>query len=503
MIVDLSHPHVQNPDLNGDQVTSVNSGINVLDFPAIMTSSTDLLNMFLVTGAYSYMSKQDWNDAYKHIPVHPDDLCLQYIGIGGMFFQDCNLTFGAVSSPGIYDRAAKVILKLSVLHSNISEKHCKNQLDDALCVSFYEDCMRWFKSYRQVCSMVGVSLAEPGGEKAFEPTRQGVMLGINYNLDDWTWSLAASKTCKILYLLYDVVEKKQITLGEIKSLSGKITHYASVFEGKFERGFVLRAAAPDLVKSTLVEVDDNLVSQCKWWIRKIYAASVPCIIPDPRPLQRSYQIHCYSDAAGGGCEDYSRGFGGVVYKEDGSSTFIYHWWEGAIQSSKRTVTGDRVDRKLSFLEGIAALATLICDPPAVSNRSVVLFTDNIGLYYAYKSGSSRCLFTYTIVKALSEVARGLNVILSVEKVPRCSNEGSIVSDLISKGLCRQWLETTSGAEWGYLSLTLMSWVSNPAPTRCLGIAILREMSLKFPVLVWSVEDESELSQLIKIPRFNV
>ena len=100
ILVDMSSPHRQNVDLNSDIPSSVNSGIDKSKFPVSMITTGDILEMFLHAGDKSFISKQDWNDAYKHIPVRLEDLCLQVISFGGRYFIDKNLPFGTSSSPG-------------------------------------------------------------------------------------------------------------------------------------------------------------------------------------------------------------------------------------------------------------------------------------------------------------------------------------------------------------------------------------------------------------------
>ena len=59
-------------------------------------------------------------DAYKHVKVRAEDVRLQYVKIGGRYLVDTALTFGASSSPGIFDRLAELVLKLALYLAKLS-----------------------------------------------------------------------------------------------------------------------------------------------------------------------------------------------------------------------------------------------------------------------------------------------------------------------------------------------------------------------------------------------
>lgn len=97
MIVDLSWPYIDNPDINGDTPIAVNDGIDISCYPTKMTSMEAVLELINGYGITSFLVKQDWCDAYKHIHVSPNDVWLQAISIGGRIFLDRSLTFGSLS----------------------------------------------------------------------------------------------------------------------------------------------------------------------------------------------------------------------------------------------------------------------------------------------------------------------------------------------------------------------------------------------------------------------
>ena len=78
----------------------------------MMSSTAKWVAVLNRVGRNCLMTKADWSDAYKHIRVRKEDRILQWFSWMGWFFVELALVFGTVSSPGIYDRAAKVVLDL-------------------------------------------------------------------------------------------------------------------------------------------------------------------------------------------------------------------------------------------------------------------------------------------------------------------------------------------------------------------------------------------------------
>ena len=99
-------------NLSSPAKMSVNDGIDKDLYPAEMSSTEKWLGVINKAGRNCNITKTDWGDAYKHLPVRKDDLPLQYFMWLGMFFLELCLIFGCCSSVGLFDRLAKVILSV-------------------------------------------------------------------------------------------------------------------------------------------------------------------------------------------------------------------------------------------------------------------------------------------------------------------------------------------------------------------------------------------------------
>ena len=109
---------------------SVNDGIDAAEFPTVMSSTARWVEVLNKAGRGCLMTKADWADAYKHIRVRAADRVLQWFSWLGMFFVELCLVFGTASSPGLYDRFAKVVLDLALAVSKFPRDMVCQYLDD-------------------------------------------------------------------------------------------------------------------------------------------------------------------------------------------------------------------------------------------------------------------------------------------------------------------------------------------------------------------------------------
>lgn len=176
-----------------------------------------------------------FQDAYKHVHIHPEDLALQVISFGGKFFVDKAATFGCSSSPHVYDVPAELVLRLSCFAASIPRNLIAKQLDDCICINRKELVDKWCKSYQQTCEKLGVKLAPLDNVKAFAASTSGTLLGVQFDFIEGTWTIAEDKMRKILFLLHDVVDNDTISESKLEKLVGKLTHYFPILGGKHER----------------------------------------------------------------------------------------------------------------------------------------------------------------------------------------------------------------------------------------------------------------------------
>ena len=441
----------------------------------------------------------DWSDAYKHVHVSEDDLHLQIISWGGKLFVDRSLTFGSKSSPGIYDRISGVVRDIANIRAGHDRREGFKCLDDTGVIGTEKMCRCFFRENSALCGRIGVRLAPTDDpEKAFDAATSGTILGLIYDSISWTWTFCESKITKMELLLHEILENDTMELHKVKSLAGKLNHYWPVISprGRWERGFIVyKASDQHKGLDTVVDTSEpNLKRQALFWLRHLQLARKGLPIPDPVRYFRSDPYVLFPDAAGASASNLALGMGGVAWNVPGRPMMMMAW--------PLRLRLDNVvpcfQSKLTMLEAAAALATFVGVVGNLRGHSAVVYTDNAGLAHAWRRGHSRCGFTYTLMKALAEVAYYADIQLKVIWTRRCSSPGELCADLLSKG---RLSEAVREAGVDHLipmriSRTLAKWLMNPQISRELGSAISEEIARRNLMLPREPEDSEIVGSLM-------
>ena len=488
--LDLSWPHEDRDPLSEEIPCSPNASVNKDLYPVRMVNTPAIVRAVWREGLRSLLAKVDWADAYKHFPVHLDDVGLQVMKFGGRYFLDRGLSFGGTTSPSLYDDPAELILDLAChMVGQQRWEAAERMLDDVLPIGQKEKVMELYRTYRELCEHIGVRLAsEAEPDKAFAPTKKGVMLGILYDIDAFSWSIAENKAEAIMGLLFQVKEDETVTNSNLEILVGKMNHYMHLFEAKWERQLITACFDPSSQKDKSMVISDGARSQAAYWIRAVSRSlEGNNKIPFPSSVRSTDPILIYADASG-----VSGGYG-CLMEAEGETIYGMGAWRGQLRKRKNW---DDNPVSLTFLEALASLAGLLLAPDKVRGRSVRIITDNIGVFIAYSKASSSNLLVYSATKALHDVASALGVNLEISWQQRCSDRGSRAADHLSKRRTVLAAKEMGGLDrMGYESSVLNSYIRNPAVERCLGLAIAQELGTFSETLVWDVEPETSFGNL--------
>lgn len=427
IIANLSSPR------NEEGPGSVNSGIDSKDFPVSMSSTMKFVRSLCECGVGALICKSDWAAAYKHVSVREEDLKLQVMEFGGRYFVELMLIFGGISSAGIYDDLAKVILGLALLRSGCSARLVQQHLDDVVAVGHpgKETIHNFDKAYREVASEVGVVLAgRDDPDKSFSPCTKGLVLGIMYDTVEFTWAIREDKLARLVDLCQRAASNEDIVVADMLSLQGKLVDIRFLVPGgRYNLSYIQGAANSGMDKGDWLDLGQKCRQQCYWWLLNLQAAAHYNPIVDPRVNISPSALRGWTDAAGGSSERVGGGLGGLFPPK----RWVYMPWPAWVNLNKPNSDGVRFARKLTCLELVAVLALMSASPNEIRNRDVEVFVDNSGAVDIYaKGGSTSCWYSYTVSKALYDIAGGLNSRLHLTKVSRYSDTGSLAADILSK-----------------------------------------------------------------------
>ena len=461
---------------------SVNDGIDPDQFPTTMSSTTEWLRVLARVGKGAWIMKVDWSSAYKHFPVKAEDTDLQFFFWLGMAFKELCLIFGSASSPGLFDEGAKLFLFVVIVLAAFVKEWLVQHLDDTcaaapahrkdLLIKFDETCS-W------VAQQVGVQLApRDDKDKSFGPCKEGVILGVWYNTEEWVWGIPPEKLNILRLLLVEALEASQIRQDKIWTIVGKIIHIKPLIpSGRFNVDYLLRANHVSEDGTFLVELTDKIKQQLWFWYTALPLCSGAVGIPNPdRPIP-AWAVDVYTDASGGTLTSPWHGVGAVC-----RDWWAFCPWGKAINGGKLTSKGRRLDRVMSALELLGPLLVVAAGFRKFANSEVNIWVDNAASVCIWQKGySSSCDLSSTVVKAVQTVSTSIGCRVHVTKIARCSLPQATMADALSKGaFVRFWhlakVENLAlPVEMAWVPPSLVAWVLAPCDDPLLGDKIVKDL----------------------------
>ena len=214
LIVDLSSPR----DL------SVNDGISPALCSAQYASVDNAVDIIKQLGHGTELVKIDLSNAYRMVPVHPDDQSLLDISWQGDSFIDRALPFGLRSAPKIFTAVADS-LAWALFCEGVSP--LIHYLDDFLFFGSPTSisAARARHVTESLFSQANVPIAH---HKTEGPTTSLTFLGIEIDTVRLQLSLPGEKVRRLRELLRKWTHKRACTRRELESLVGHLCHAATV-----------------------------------------------------------------------------------------------------------------------------------------------------------------------------------------------------------------------------------------------------------------------------------
>ena len=331
-----------------DTDLAVNKGIDKGEFPTTMSTLVDWLRALRKAGPDAKFCKVDYSDAYKHLTVCLEDTELQWFMWLGMAFKELCLVFGCVSSSGLFDRLAKLVLHIVLVRAD---------LDKNLVIQFLDDCCaaapagslsleKFDAEFFLVAKELGISLApRDDPEKSFGPSTKGTVLGIVYDTEAWTWGLPEKRMRAILGDIDFLLDASCAKQEKIWSLVGKILNIMPLVPtGRFNIDHLHAANSVSDDRHHLVPLSVGLKRQLQFWRQILPVCSGAAAIPDPDDGLPPWAVEVFTDAAGGTLSHKGRGVGAVL-----PGWWAYIPWGKAINAGRPTDdgTGRQLDRVMS------------------------------------------------------------------------------------------------------------------------------------------------------------
>ena len=218
LIHDLSFPRGQ----------SVNSGITSENSKVFYDTIDTVISLVKKHGYGALMAKTDIQDAFRLLPIHPNDYKLlgfsvQNNGQTEHYFDKC-LPMGLSISCQTFERFSSALQWYMEFYHHASVSHV---IDDFLFVGpmASHSCKRQLEQFLSLCTALHIPIKD---EKTVFPTTKIVIYGIEVDSISMTFRLPEDKLQKINGLLASFKHRKKVTLRELQSLLGLLNFAVSV-----------------------------------------------------------------------------------------------------------------------------------------------------------------------------------------------------------------------------------------------------------------------------------
>ena len=366
--------------------------------------------------AGALMAKIDIKQAYRNIPVHPDDRHLLAMHWRDEILVDKVLPFGLRSAPIIFSAVADALQW--VIESKGAEPVC-HYLDDYITIGPPESdiCQRNLDAIKHSCEYLGVPLEE---EKSEGPTTCLTFLGMELNSITKIIRLPDDKLAKLRLLLQDFGGRKAMRKRELLSLVGYLQHASkAVRQGRsFVRRLIDLASLVHRLDG-FVRLNTSARSDIIWW--KVFAAQWNGTSMLYNYCRANPQVHVFSDASGS--------WGGGAYS--GNEWCQFQW------------PADLPECHIAVKEMVPVVVAATLWGASWQGRSVRFHSDNSAVVALLNSGSVRDDSLMQLMRCLALLAAKCNFIFS-----SCHIQGknNVLADALSRNKSSVFLSSYPQAQ---------------------------------------------------------
>ena len=211
-------------DLSAPEGRSVNDGISESWCLLSYITITDGAQGVASFGKGALVAKIDVKNAYRVVPIHPDDTWLFGMLWEDELFVDIALPFGLRSAPKIFSALADAVVWIAKQNGIPFLIH---YLDDFLIVGppSSPQCAEYVTKLIAIFEQLGLPIAL---DKLEGPAVRLTFLGFKLDSARWEVRLPQTKLTEIQHIVRNWIGRKSCTRRELESLVGKLAHASRV-----------------------------------------------------------------------------------------------------------------------------------------------------------------------------------------------------------------------------------------------------------------------------------
>ena len=271
-------------DLSFPALGSVNSMIDPTEFSLKYASIDDAVafcNNF--QNSPPFMSKLDLQDAFKFIPIHPDDWHLMGFswpdggGSTNIYFSKV-LSFGLRSAPALFDVFASALLQF--MFKSGAPTSVVRYVDDFLLVApDASSCQQGLNIMLDTCHSSGFSV-QPS--KVTAPANEVKFLGITINTVSRTLFIDRDRLDEVVRLVNELLALRSVSKRRLLSVIGKLAFASRVVRiGRAFLGRLIEATKTVKYLHFSVKLTRAVKADLEWWRDCVASHNGVSMMPPP------------------------------------------------------------------------------------------------------------------------------------------------------------------------------------------------------------------------------
>ena len=364
----------------------------------------DAVNLCIAQGKGCFMSKSDLKSAFRHLPIHPDDIHLLGFQAFDKFFIDARLPFGLASAPALFERVSKAI------HWIVERDSGKivHYLDDYFFCNKEEDlCTRDFKRFQQVCEHIGMPIAH---EKSEGPAQRLSFLGLELDSEAEQVKIPISKIQRAASWILRMLEGKKTKVKYFQRITGYLNFLTNAIPQA--RAFIRKMydAMGGLPDHYHLTISYEIRADLKMWLYLLATSdhNRPFLARD---LVSNHDLELHTDASG------VVGFG-CWYGKRGE--WAQGYWPQEILD---------LDPSIELLELFGLYVAFFLWAADWKNSGVLMHCDNSAVVQMLRKRSTKAKGCMVLVRKITVICIQQNINLQVRHIP---GEKNSISDALSR-----------------------------------------------------------------------
>ena len=416
LILDLSSPH------NNSEHFSINDYIIKEEFSLQYLKIDDAIRIIQHLGEGALLTKVDVQDAFRILPVNPQQWPLLSIKWGGLYYMYVRLPFGSRSSPKIFTELSKAIQWIAT--TNYKIKNLLYLLDDFLAIDPPNyPAINTRVTLLNLFASLGVPLNQ---NKTVGPSTCLEYLGITLDSLKQEARLPAEKVARISDILREVSKQSYCSKRELLCVLGHLNFATRVIiPGRTFMANLIQLSTTVKLLHQKIRLTTECQQDIAMWLELLSKFNGVSMFHDSN-LTSNIDLEVYTDSSS------SVGFGGFNKKT--GEYFADTWDNHPLPVGSHS---------MSYMELYPIVVASLLWGREWERKNIAFMCDNEGTVAILQKGRSKCCNINKLMRSMVLCATNCNFIFTAQWI---STKVNVEADALSRGLFHVFQATAPKAQ---------------------------------------------------------